>query len=211
MSKNLFEPFSVGDVKVIDRTPNDEPPSKEDTIAGRYASVLFSSASKEGALYQVYEDMKFVSEMYSGSEDFKLLTENSTLGMKEITLIRDTFSSLGGFSPVTLNFINVLGENNRFMFIASIAEKYLKLYQQFNKEEKITIISPTNLSQTQQSQVLEALKQNPKNAGKEFVLEFQIDENLIGGLQMYTESEFLDMSLSSRLEKLNQEVQKLID
>jgi F0F1-type ATP synthase delta subunit len=32
------------------------------------------------------------------------------------------------------------------MFIKEVAEKYAKLYQQFNKEEKITIISAYRLS-----------------------------------------------------------------
>ena len=72
--------------------------------------------------------MKFISEMYNNSEDFKLLTENSTLGMKEINLVIETFKSVGGFSGVTLNFIQILGENTRFMFISYIAEKYMKLY-----------------------------------------------------------------------------------
>ncbi len=42
---------------------------------------------------------------------------------------------------MTIRFIEVLAENKRLMFIKEIAEKYAKLYQQFNKEEKITIIS----------------------------------------------------------------------
>lgn len=88
------------------------------------------------------------------------------------------------------------------MFIKEIAEKYQKLYQQFNKEEKITIISAYQLSKVEEDQVLQALKANPQNQGKEFVLEFKIDGNILGGLQMYTESEFMDMSLSSRLDRL---------
>jgi F-type H+-transporting ATPase subunit O len=55
------------------------------------------------------------------------------------------------------------------------------------------------------------LKANPQNKGKEFVLEFKIEESILGGLQMYTESEFMDMSLSSRLDKLNQEINKMVD
>jgi len=43
--------------------------------------------------------------------------------------------------------------------------------------------------------VLAALKANPNNTGKEFKLEFQIDSTIKGGLQMYTETEFMDMSL----------------
>ena len=37
------------------------------------------------------------------------------------------------FSPVTIRFIEVLAENKRIQFIQDIAQKYAKLYQQFNK------------------------------------------------------------------------------
>lgn len=97
------------------------------------------------------------------------------------------------------------------MFIKEVTEKYQKLYQQFNKEEKITIISAYKLSGDEEQQVLSALKANPQNKGKEFVLEFKIDETILGGLQMYTESEFMDMSLSSRVDRLQQEITKMVD
>ncbi len=59
--------------------------------------------------------------------------------------------------------------------------------------------------------MLDALKANPKNQGKEFVLEFKVDASILGGLQMYTESEFMDMSLASRVDKLHQEILKMVE
>ena len=59
--------------------------------------------------------------------------------------------------------------------------------------------------------MLKALKSNQQNQGKEFVIEFRVDETILGGLQMYTESEFMDMSLASRVDRLSQEIQKMVD
>ena len=131
--------------------------------------------------------------------------------MKEILLFNQGLKETGDFNKVTYRFIEVLAENKRLMFIQEIAIKYQKLYQQFNKEEKITIISAYKLSAQEEQQVLGALQSNPQNQGKEFVLEFTIDETIMGGLQMYTESEFMDMSLSSRLDKLQSEINKMVD
>lgn len=61
------------------------------------------------------------------------------------------------------------------MYIKEVTEKFQKLYQQFNKEEKITIISAYKLSGNEETEVLAALKANPQNSGKEFVLEFKVD------------------------------------
>lgn len=112
---------------------------------------------------------------------------------------------------MTIKFLEILAENKRLSFIGSIAQRYQKLYQLLNKEEKITIISAEILTSAEQDEVLQALKANPDNAGKEFKLEFTIDPSIKGGLQMYTETEFMDMSLASRLDKLKAEVGKFVE
>jgi len=211
LDNSLFQAFSLGDVKRIESTPDHQPPSKEDTIPGRYATVLFTTASQNQALYEVYEDMKYLAELYANSESFQLFTQNAGVGIKEIRQFNAGLQEAGDFHKVTIRFIEVLAENKRLMFIKEVADKYAKLYQQFNKEEKITVFSAQRLSNDEEQQVLNALKANPQNQGKEFVIEFKIDESILGGLQMYTESEFMDMSLSSRVDRLQQEIQKMID
>ena len=139
--------------------------------------------------------MKFLNELYKNSESFQMFTLNAGVGGKEIRAFNAGLQETGDFHKITIRFIEVLAENKRLMYIKEISEKYAKLYQQFNKEEKITIISAYRLSAAEEQEVLGALKANPQNQGKEFVLEFKIDEAILGGLQMYTESEFMDMSL----------------
>lgn len=173
--------------------------------------MLFTTASQESSLYDVYEDMKFLGELYANSESFQMFTQNAGVGMKEIRLFNTSLQETGDFNKVTIRFIEVLAENKRLMFIKEIAEKYGKLYQQFNKEEKITVISAYTLSQDEEQQVLRSLKANPQNQDKEFVIEFKVDEAILGGLQMYTESEFMDMSLASRVDRLAQEIHKMVD
>jgi len=146
--------------------------------------------------------MKFLGELYANSESFQLFTQNAGVGVKEIKLFNQNLRETGDFNDVTIRFIEVLAENKRLMFIKEVAEKYAKLYQQFNKEEKITVLSAVRLSADEEQQVLNALKANPQNQGKEFVIEFKVEPTILGGLQMYTESEFMDMSLQSRVDRL---------
>ena len=209
LDKSLFTPFSVGDIRKIDSTPDHKPPSEEDTIEGRYSGVLFTTASQNGDLYAVYEDLKFISELYRHSEQFRLFTENGGVGGAEIAKLNAALKETAPFCDTTLKFMTVLAENKRLNFISEIAEKYAKLYQEFNKEEKITIISAKELNADQKSQVLAALQANPQNEGKQFTIDYEVDDTIMGGLQMYTESEFMDMSLSSRLNRIQAEVSKL--
>jgi F-type H+-transporting ATPase subunit O len=98
--------------------------------------------------------------------------------MKEVRQFNKALGEVGEIHPVTARFIEVLAENKRLMFIKEICDKYSKLYQQFNKEEKITIISAYQLNTAEENEVLSALKANPKNEGKEFSIEFKIDEEI---------------------------------
>ena len=69
----------------------------EDTIEGRYASVLFTSASTEGALYTIYEDITYLQSLYNNSETFRNFTMNAGVGLKEITQFNDALKSVGDF------------------------------------------------------------------------------------------------------------------
>lgn len=161
LDKSLFNAFSVGDIAKIESTPDHKPPSEEDTIAGRYSGVLFTTASMKGDLYNVYEDMKYLQEILKYSDMFKLFTENAGVDSIAINKLNNALKETAPFSETTLRFMVVLAENKRLNRIGDISEKYAKLYQEFNKEEKITIISAADLSADQKSQVVAALESNP--------------------------------------------------
>lgn len=211
VSKDLFSSFSAGTITKTNSAPDHKPPIVEDTIEGRYAGVLFSTASEQESLFAIYEDLVYLKGLYDNSEAFYLFTQNGGVGSKEVKQFNEALQSVATFHPLTIKFLEILAENKRLSFIGAIAERYQKLYQLLNKEEKITIISAQALSKSESDEVLSALKANPNNAGKEFKLEFQIDPTIKGGLQMYTETEFMDMSLASRLDKLKNEVTKFVE
>ena len=102
------------------------------------------------------------------------------------------------------------------MYINDIAKKFMKLYTMLTKEEKITIYSAyvkifltQELSREEKDLVKLSLQANPDNKDKTFIIDYLINESLLGGLQMYTENKFMDLSLSSRLEKIKDEILKI--
>ena len=91
--------------------------------------------------------MVFIGQLFDNSESFQQFAQNAGVGLREIKVFNQSLVETGAdISPVTLRFLEVLGENKRLMFIKEVTEKYQKLYQQFNKEEKITIISAYKLN-----------------------------------------------------------------
>jgi len=153
--------------------------------------------------------MIYIQALYNNCESFKLFTQNGGVGAKEMGQMNDALKQLGDFHPLVIKFLEVLAENKRLFELSLVADKYAKLYKTLNKEEKITIISAEELSGEEKSEVLAALTANPMNAGKEFTIDYTLDPTIKGGLQMYTETEFMDMSLVSRIDKLKSEISKL--
>jgi F-type H+-transporting ATPase subunit delta len=182
----------------------------EDTIPGRYANVLFHVASEEKNLYNVYEDMKYVNHLYENIESFRIFADNSGLNSTQIFSFSQELAKCGEFCATTLKFCDLLGKNKRFMYLNDIAKKYMRSYILLLKEEKISIISAQELTETERAEVKKALLDNPENEGKTFIIDYSVNENIIGGLQMYTENKFMDLSLTSRLDRIKDEVNKLI-
>jgi ATP synthase F1 delta subunit len=182
----------------------------EDTVPGRYANTLFVVASEEGNLYNVYEDMKYIISLYEKLESFRIFADNSGLNASQIYSFSEELARCGEFCGTTLKFCDLLGKNKRFMYINEIAKKYIRSYLLLTKEEKITIISAQQLTETERHQVKDALLANPENEGKTFIIDYTVNPAIVGGLQMYTENKFMDLSLSSRLDKIKDEVNKLI-
>lgn len=143
-------------------------------------------------------------------ESFRIFSDNSGLNSSQITSFVTELASCGGFCNTTVKFCDLLGKNKRFMYINDIAKKYCRSYLLLTKEEKISIISAQELSQQEKADVKAALEANPDNEGKIFIIDYSVNQNVIGGLQMYTENKFMDLSLLSRLDKIKEEVNKMI-
>ena len=133
-------------MKHISEAPGHKPPSFEDTIEGRYASSLFISASQNGKLYEVYEDVVYLNALYHKCEHFRLFTENSGIGLTQVKQLNQALAETAHFDDVTFKFLIVLAESKRLIYLDEISRKFVKLYTQLNKEEKITIISAAELN-----------------------------------------------------------------
>jgi len=75
--------------------------------------VLFTTASQNGDLFNVYEDLRFMQEIYKNSEIFRQFTENGGVGSKEIRELNSALTETAPFCKTTLRFLVVLAENKR--------------------------------------------------------------------------------------------------
>ncbi|EGR28242.1 ATP synthase delta subunit precursor, putative [Ichthyophthirius multifiliis] len=203
---NIFNLNSQQSQNQIQSVEGNKPPQVEDSIQGKYAGVLFQSASSQSVLHLVADDMKYFQELNQESEVFRQFLSNVSLKRTEQ---RQILEALGkdSFSEVTNNLLETLVENKRLDQLPKVAEKYIEYYRILNKQESITIISAKELNQEEKDKVEDGLKRG--NQGVQFTVTYQVDSSILGGLQMYSGKNFLDCSLLSRINKLKSEIIKI--
>lgn len=197
-------------LKEVQSVEGHKAPLNEDTVAGKYSQTLFVTSSMANDLFNAYNDMLYILDVYNSLPEFKTIKNNAGLSLTQISGFCNEIAECGNFCQTTRAFLALVAENKRFNHIDEIAHKYIKLYQLLSKEEKITIISAQELNDHQKDDVKKALLSNPENEGKTFIIDYSVNPSILGGLQMYSENKFMDLSLNSRVEKLKDEVNKLI-
>lgn len=86
-------------------------------------------------------------------------------------------------------------------------ETYVLYCKILNKEEDIRVISATELNNNERDRVVAALKKN--KPGVRFKVTYEVDAQILGGLQIFAGSEFLDCSLRSRIDRLKSELSRI--
>lgn len=69
------------------------------------------------------------------------------------------------------------------------------------------MISAVELGKVERGKVIASLKKN--KPGVRFKVTYEVDPAILGGLQIFAGSEFLDCSLRSRIERLKSELNRI--
>lgn len=173
-------------------------------VSGRYAETLFASARQEGSLQEVAQDMTFISNLIKESKDFEVLISDPTLKRQDVTSALNELMSKAQFHQTSKRAIELLLSNKRLGALAQMAEDYQKLLESLDKKEFVTVVAAEQLSSQDKTRVEQALKEF--DSSKTYEVNYKVDASILGGLQLYFPTAFMDLSLSSRLSKIKDEL-----
>lgn len=174
---------------------------------GRYAFTLYRAAELTESLDAVKENMVFINQLYAESPDFQIIISNPSLKKQQVQLILSELFTQAEFAPVTKNLIRVLLENGRLRHLKEVADKYLSYYKLRDRRESVKVVSAVKLSDAEEKQVEASMAEFSSDA--KYDLTFEVDPTILGGLQLYFPTAFMDLSLKSRLDKIKEEVSVL--
>ncbi|WP_372946723.1 ATP synthase F1 subunit delta [Mariniphaga sp.] len=176
----------------------------ESAITVRYAKAIFSLAKEKNQLVSLKEDMDLISGVSSQSEDFILLLKSPVVKTsKKVHIIQLIFQKK--ISSLTLQFLELVVQNNREVFIPSICRNVLTLIR---KEKNIKTAVITTAQAIDEKLLQKAKKILEEELGTKVELSAKVNSELIGGMILRIDDKQYDASILTQLNKLKQEMLK---
>ena len=171
--------------------------------AARYASALYTASAKKSALAAVETELKQIIALAHADKKFKQFMEGPTMARKKKLAGLEEFCKGGKFTETTSNFVKVVGENGRLNELEKIAECFEELCMASRGEVKAVVTTAEPLDAQTLAEVTDALKGHvPANA--KVIVSTKVDPRIVGGMTVGIGEKYLDLSLLSRIQKIEQ-------
>lgn len=173
----------------------------------RYAITLFKAAESAKQLNEVSVDMKYLSELYSASPDFKVLITDPTINKAKLLDILADLGKKAEFCQTTNRMLDLMANNKRLNYLGEVFKIYDMHMKTLEKKETVKVVSAEALSEGEKKEVQGALQELDKT--KKYELTFTVEPSILGGLQLYFPTAFMELSLKSRYDKIRDEVSNI--
>ncbi|MDX2100820.1 MAG: ATP synthase F1 subunit delta [Leptolyngbyaceae cyanobacterium bins.59] len=165
-----------------------------------YAKALMSIAQSNNVVDQIGQNVTSLLSLLQGSKDLGDFLSNPTIkDDAKKTVLQQVLGE--EFHPFTRNFLMILVERRRILFLEGILKQFQSLLRELNQTVLAEVISAVPLTEAQQQQVRN--KVTALTGAHQVDLEAKIDRDLIGGVIIRVGSQVIDASLRGQLRRIS--------
>ncbi|MEG4506706.1 ATP synthase F1 subunit delta [Microcoleus sp. F6_B4] len=164
-----------------------------------YASALMSLAKSNNLSEQFGEDIRSLLNLLENSEELRLFLGSPLVKPQDKKAVIDRIAG-SEMNPLMHNFLRLLVDKGRILFLEGIGKKYLAELRELNQTVLAEVTSAVPLSDAQQQTVRE--KVQAMTSARQVEIETKIDADLIGGVVIKVGSQVIDASLRGQLRRL---------
>ena len=150
-----------------------------------YSEALFDAALENGKLPEVTEDVKRLSEALSSPDAGNSL-------------------DFGTLQEETRGFFSVCIEKDRTELLPEILADFLRLSEEKQNKKRAVVTTASQLSETQKQAVYRKLLET--SGASDVIIDYRVDESLVGGIKIELGSKMVDGSVRTKLEKMKREL-----
>ncbi|XP_077198749.1 ATP synthase peripheral stalk subunit OSCP, mitochondrial [Paroedura picta] len=177
-----------------------QPPIQVYGLEGRYATALYSAASKQKKLDQIEKELNRVLVLIKDPKLSGVVMNPHIKGAVKQKVVNDTLVK-EKLSPITLNFVNVLAENGRLRYTPSVISAFGKIMSAYRGEVLCSVTTAQPLDEATLTELKTALN-GFLAKGEILKLEVKTDPSILGGMIVSIGDQYVDMSTKSKIQKL---------
>ncbi|XP_008325603.1 ATP synthase peripheral stalk subunit OSCP, mitochondrial [Cynoglossus semilaevis] len=177
------------------------PPIQVYGVEGRYATALFSAASKQKKLDQVEQELVKVSAMIKDPKMSSIVLDPHIKRNIKMKTVSDALTKAKA-SPITLNLMNVLAENGRLNITGEVIAAFGKMMSSHRGEVLCSVTTAQPLDQANLAELKLALN-GFLQKGETIKLKIKSDPSILGGMIVSIGDRYVDMSTKTKIQKLS--------
>jgi F-type H+-transporting ATPase subunit delta len=165
-----------------------------------YAQALMSLAQQENLTNQFGDTFRSLSSLFDESREFKDFILNPVIKSEDKKAVLKQVMG-NDANPYLVNFMMLLVDKRRIVFLEPIMEQYLNLLRKLNQTVLAEVTSATELNDEQKNNVVEKVKAIAE--ARDVELKTSVDPDLIGGVIIKVGSKVIDASLRGQLRRIS--------
>nr|XP_006126080.1 ATP synthase subunit O, mitochondrial [Pelodiscus sinensis] len=177
-----------------------KPPIQVYGMEGRYATALYSAASKQKKLDQVEKELSRVSTLLKDPKLSSVVLNPHIKSVIKQKTVNDILVK-EKLSQITINFMKVLAENGRLQRTPDVISAFGKIMSAYRGEVLCSITTANPLDQASLTELKTALG-GFLAKGEVLKLETRTDPSILGGMIVSIGDKYVDMSTKSKIQKL---------
>lgn len=164
-----------------------------------YATALMSLAQTHNLTEEIGDNMRALLNLVKDSSDLQDLLANPFIKADAKKAIVDQIVG-DQVHPYTRNFLKLLVDRRRILFLEGICQQYLAILRKLNQTILAEVTTAVELNEAQQQAVKERVK--AMTNANEVELELKLNSDLIGGVIIKVGSQVIDASLRGQLRRI---------
>ncbi|MBW4620953.1 MAG: F0F1 ATP synthase subunit delta [Cyanosarcina radialis HA8281-LM2] len=164
-----------------------------------YAEALMSVAQSQNLLDKFGEDVRALLGLLETSPDLEQFLGNPVVKPEAKKAVLQQVAG-EQIHPYMVNFLKLLVDRRRILFLEGICQQFQVLLRQLNKTVLAEVTSAVELTDEQKNAI--AAKVRELSSAERVELDTKIDPELIGGVIIKIGSQVLDTSLRGQLRRI---------
>ncbi|XP_051869411.1 ATP synthase subunit O, mitochondrial [Pristis pectinata] len=184
------------------------PPIQVYGVEGRYATALYSAASKQKKLDQVEQELQKVNSLMKDPKFYGVLANPHIKRNVKQKTVNDVLIKQK-VSPIMINFINLLAENGRLRQTPDVAVAFNKIMSAHRGEVLCSVTTAQPLDEASLTELKAALNGFLKKS-ETLKLETKTDPSILGGMIVSIGDKYVDMSTKTKIQKLSKLINEAV-